>query len=309
MNIHIPAFGAILLLVACAAHETSENGAAIPAPPVHTVSAGESGIFANAFIVEAETGVVVIDSMLTVSDARTLVDAIEATGKPLLAVLVTHGHPDHYNGLGIVTAGHDVPIYALAEVDDVIQRDDAAKESQWKPVFGDEWPSPRKFPTLRLADGDVVSPGGLPFRVHASGPGESHFDSLWTLESSPPLYFVGDLVFHDVHSYLSDGHSREWLDSLTAFEAQADPGGTLFPGHGGPGSLALLQHQRAYLETYRATVRDLAAGQTTLGDAEEVTLTERMVAYLSTDKLAFLIALGADVVAQELALESPSGPE
>ena len=51
--------------------------------------------------VETHHGIIAVDATLTVSDARALREQAEPLGKPLLAVLLTHGHPDHYNGVGL----------------------------------------------------------------------------------------------------------------------------------------------------------------------------------------------------------------
>jgi glyoxylase-like metal-dependent hydrolase (beta-lactamase superfamily II) len=44
--------------------------------------------------------VVVVDATLGVSDGRALRSRVEALGKALAAVIITHGHPDHYGGIG-----------------------------------------------------------------------------------------------------------------------------------------------------------------------------------------------------------------
>jgi predicted lysophospholipase L1 biosynthesis ABC-type transport system permease subunit len=48
------------------------------------------GALVNAYLVEAEHGVVAVDSMLTVTDSRMLRQRLEALGKPLLAVAVVN---------------------------------------------------------------------------------------------------------------------------------------------------------------------------------------------------------------------------
>ena len=86
------------------------------------------GFFVNAYLVETPAGIVVVDGTLTVSDSRAVRARLEAIGKPLLAVLVTHPHPDHYAGVAAVVAGNDVPIVSAASVEHIIRRDDAAKD-------------------------------------------------------------------------------------------------------------------------------------------------------------------------------------
>lgn len=290
----------VSLLAACdPADDTSPPDEPGVAPVVHTYSAPESGIFANAYLVETEHGIVAIDATLTVSDARALRMQAEALDKPLLAVLLTHGHPDHYNGVTELLAGQDVPVIATAGVDAIIRRDDAAKAEQWVPVFGDEWPAERTFPSQQVEDGDRLSFDGVDFSVHELGPGESHFDTYWILETEPPVAFIGDAAFHDTHAYMSDGHSTDWLANLDHLEDALEGVSTLYPGHGAPADRSLLSAQREYIELYRDTVATLAGDAPTLTEDAKLELTEIIKAYLPTEALAFLIPLGADPVAAE----------
>src|SRR3989475_11379723 len=155
-----------------------------PAPVIHRYAAGASGMFVNAYLVETPHGVVAIDATLTESDSKALRAQLDSLGKPLLAVLLTHGHPDHYNGATNVLAARAVPppVLATAGVDSVIRANDAAKEAQWKPLFGDEWPAQRTFPSRIVRDGESVTFDGATFIVHALGPGESYSDSYWVLQ-------------------------------------------------------------------------------------------------------------------------------
>ena len=72
-------------------------------PVVHTYRAAETGLYVNSYLVEGEQGVVVVDTNLLLSDIEALRARLRALKKPLRAILVTHAHPDHFNGvLGLV---------------------------------------------------------------------------------------------------------------------------------------------------------------------------------------------------------------
>jgi glyoxylase-like metal-dependent hydrolase (beta-lactamase superfamily II) len=81
---------------------------------IHVYSSGKLGIFANAFLVETNNGVVVIDSTLTVSESKSLKGRLDTIGKPLLAVILTHPHPDHVAGVtNLVRPSTDTPISVI----------------------------------------------------------------------------------------------------------------------------------------------------------------------------------------------------
>ena len=207
----------------------------------------------NSYLVDTGAGVVVVDAQLCVSDARTVRVAVDATGKPLLAVLVTHPHPDHYAGAATLTAALDVPLVSTAAVAAVIARDDAEKDRIVGPMMGEEWPTKRSFPDTLVEDGQTLRYGDIDVTVSSWGPGESHADTVWAVGDA---LFVGDLVYHDEHAYLADGHGSEWLESLTRLEARLTEATTLYVGHGAPGGVGLVAAQRTYVETFLRAVED-----------------------------------------------------
>src|SRR5689334_11343190 len=110
----------------------------------------------NSYVVHGPTGIVVIDGMLTVSDARKVRSLVDAARAPLAGVIVTHAHPDHYAGTAWLLDGSDVPVVATEAVDAVIRRDDQVKNDIVGPMMGDEWPVHRMFPTQTVpGDGSL----------------------------------------------------------------------------------------------------------------------------------------------------------
>ncbi len=93
----------------------------------------------------------------------------------------------------------------------MIRRDDEIKEGILRPMFGEEWPRERGFPTKRLADGESISFDGVPFTADGSGSGESPHDSVWLVGDERLIAFSGDTAYEHRHSYLADGHWEEWL--------------------------------------------------------------------------------------------------
>ena len=266
-------------------------------PTIHRFEA--SALPVNAYLVETDAGVVVVDGTLTVADGRGLRACVEATGKPLAGVLVTHAHPDHYGGLVALVRGLDeVPIYAAAGVAEAIRRDDPAKEEILRPMFGDAWPRIRTFPDHSVPDGATVDLAGARFRLLDLGPGESPHDSLWVLEGeTPPAVFCGDLVYDHMHAYLADGHWEAWLANLAHTRATFPPGATYYMGHGTPGGADLLGWQDGYLRTFVDAVRAAPAGDDEAAIRE---VTAAIRDYLPSDALLFLMQLSVPPVRRQL---------
>jgi glyoxylase-like metal-dependent hydrolase (beta-lactamase superfamily II) len=271
---------------------------------VHTYTAAEPGIFVNSYLLETAEGVVVVDAGLLVSDARALAARVAALHKPLAAAFVTHPHPDHFNGLPYVV-GDDVPVYATALVAKTIEETAVAKREQWQHRYGEEWPDRFRVPDRPLDGGGTVDVTGLRIHVHDLGAAESHADSYLLVEAGGRRSaFIGDLAFDGVHSYTADGHSGAWLDALDRLVDEL-AGLRLYPGHGAPGDVGLLARQRQYLLMYREAVANLAAGAPTLSEAQKRELTQTMTRFLPEAPLSWLVGLGADAVAAELAASSP----
>lgn len=249
----------------------------------------------NAYLVETPNGIVAVDSLLTVSDARALRSRLDERGKPLLAVLVTHAHPDHYAGLTELVAGDDVPILATRGVVDVIRRDDSVKDAILGPMFGDEWPRERTFPNRTVEDGETVTFDDVRFRVVDLGPGESPHDSIWILDGDEPRAFVGDVVYNRMHGYLADGHYEAWLRNLDRVRAMFTPEATFYVGHGDTASPALLDWQAGYIRTFLDAVEAAArTGQD--ADTAAQSVTDQVRAYLSGDDLLFLMQLSIEPI-------------
>lgn len=269
---------------------------------IHTHACGEGGIFVNAYLVETARGVVAIDATLSESESKTFRAELEAVGKPLLAVLVTHPHPDHVAGITNLVAGDSPKILATQSVLDLMRKLEEPKRKQWGPVYGAEWVARWTYPNGVVKTGDTVTFDGVTYSVLDIGAGgDSEANSVWFIESPKSTAFLSDLTFNGTHSYVADGHLLAWLANLSLVERRCARMDIVFPGHGAAASPnKLIAAQRSYLLTLAGHVKELAEGRTELSAEKKAELERRMVEYLPTGGLKFLIGMNADPIAREI---------
>jgi glyoxylase-like metal-dependent hydrolase (beta-lactamase superfamily II) len=257
----------------------------------------------NAYLVEGESQLVAIDATLTVSGGRAVRERIEAIGKPLAALLLTHAHPDHYGGAIEAIRDSAAPIIATAGVAAAIRRDDGVKEKILRPMFGDEWPAERAFPTQLVEPGEQVAFGDIELAVRDLGPGESPHDSIWFLGEDRHAVFCGDQGYNHMHCYLADRHWESWLANLDRLAAELPDAVTLLPGHGNKAGRELLDRQRRYIERFIESVR---AADWSNPEQAKRSVTAAMGSYLAANELRFLMELSIEPVASKLGLLEPS---
>ncbi|TDC20170.1 MBL fold metallo-hydrolase [Actinomadura bangladeshensis] len=175
-----------------------------PNPSAMTLDGTNTWIIAEP---EADEAVVVDPGPKDGKHLRRVLDVIEAQGRRVGLVLLTHGHPDHSAGAGRLAklAGGPVKVRAL----DPRHR------------LGDEG----------LAEGDVVTTGGLELRIMET-PGHSD-DSLTFWLPADGAVLTGDTVLGYGTTVLEGGLGDYLgsLDRLRRFSADVEAA-TILPGHG-----------------------------------------------------------------------------
>lgn len=266
-----------------------QNGAA-PGAVIHRFTQ-TVGFPVNAYIIEGASGVVVVDATLTVTDSNALRAQVDSIGKPLQAVLLTHPHPDHYAGLGNLTAGLDVPVVAVAGVDEVVRRDDDSKHELIGGMFGDEWPVNRVFPNQTVAEGDILDFGDdLSFAVLDLGPAESFHDSAFVYRPTGAV-FAGDTAYGLMHAYMADNTNDEWRRVIERLQSELAEDTVLYVGHGLPVTPGFLSWQRTYLDKFEQAIEDADWSD---AEAAAVEVTAAMQQYLPNEDLLFLMQLSIE---------------
>jgi glyoxylase-like metal-dependent hydrolase (beta-lactamase superfamily II)/ketosteroid isomerase-like protein len=235
----------------------------IPSLEIQTFTSSEPGAWSNSYLIAGASEAVLFDVVMLRSDAEKLADLIERSGKKLETVLVSHAHPDHFLALDLIAERFPkARIVSTADVVADIRADGPWMVSVVQQKFGGDAatrlvvPEILSEPVLRLEDQTL--------EVVEFGEGESkHMACLHV----PPLraLLCADLLYNNAHAYLPERHIDSWLARLGELESFIKNSriSVIYPGHGSPGGVELVERTRDYLRDFSDAVRlgDAASAQ------------------------------------------------
>src|SRR6476469_1451238 len=165
---------------------------------------------------------VLVDAFMTVKQADALVDWVTASGKNLTTIYITHGHGDHWFGMGaLLERFPNARAVATPNVVKVMRQHASPEllEKIWKVGFPDQIPE-----RVTIADelkGNVIDLKGHDLVAVELG----HTDTDHTTCLNVPsigLVVAGDAVYNDVHLYLVESNAKsrqEWISALDKIES------------------------------------------------------------------------------------------
>ncbi len=227
---------------------------------------GAASLFpVSSSIVSGEKEAVLIDAQFQRNDAQALVKKIQAGGRRLTAVYISHSDPDYYFGLDVIRAAFpDAKIVATPQTVAAIQASKDGKLAHWGPILKDN--APQSLVVPEPLAGDTIELEGRKIQVVGPTPARTvaWIPSLRTVVGGVP-------VSANIHLWVADTQTpesrREWrrtLDRIAALKPR-----TVVPGHylpnadgSAPSTLASVNFTRAYLqafETEAAKAKDSAA--------------------------------------------------
>ncbi len=217
----------------------------------------------SATLITGERDAVLVDAVMTSGQAAELADWAAATGKNLTTVYVTHGHGDHWLGLGtILERFPNAKAVAIPSVARNIASQIASDfiETFWKPRFPGQ--IPEDLVGVEELEGGRFELEGKELVVVDLG----HTDTDDTTALHVPsigLVVAGDAAYNDVHLYLAESDAagrRSWLTALDTIEKLSPR--AVVAGHKRPERAddpTILEQTRQYIRDFEA----LAARTTT----------------------------------------------
>ncbi|MFC0431013.1 MBL fold metallo-hydrolase [Kutzneria buriramensis] len=205
-------------------------------------------------LIAGDRDAVLVDTLVTYDQVDALADWVEGFGKRVVAVLITHGHSDHWIGLARLRerfpdarglATREVLAQARFEVADEGTR------AYWQGIFPGEVPAEPVLP--ELLDADSFDLDGQPLRVVDIGQGDVDHSSIVHAPSIDAVV-AGDVVYNQVHMMTADTDEAAraaWLASLDAIAALRPK--TVVSGHkrvGAPDSPDTIEQSSQYLRDF-----------------------------------------------------------
>lgn len=179
-------------------------------------------IRANCYLIWNDTACVLIDPG---DDEQRIEAAVEQVGKPLKAILLTHGHFDHVGAVKALTKRYpQVPVMIGAEDEELLLEPERVYRGMLSHI-----PDKLHLQADRLlADGDTIDISGMHFTV-ISTPGHTKGSVCYLYEDA---VFSGDTLFRGTCGrcdfYGGNSHAmRDSLAKLAALEGDRP----VYPGH------------------------------------------------------------------------------
>jgi glyoxylase-like metal-dependent hydrolase (beta-lactamase superfamily II) len=271
------------------------------APTIHVHTSAPDAFFVNSFVIEGDRSLVLVDTQFVLSEAQAVARRIDALGKPLAAIVITHPHPDHYNGLATILARHPgTPVHATAATIAGIRETAEPKRAYWTPIVGTNYPQEFAYPDTVIADGQTITVDGITLEFADLGPAECS-DNTMILLPQIDTAIVSDIVYSRVHPWLAEGRSLRWLRAIEVARGRLAGVATLYPGHGTVGSAAILAEQASYITMVRERVAAALDAEGALTDAARTALADAILAQHPDWPLGMIIAMNLDGIAAELA--------
>lgn len=208
------------------------------------------GNIVNTGFIVTEEGVVVIDTGPSLRYGQQMRKAInKITDKPIIKVLITHHHPDHFLGN---QAYEDIPIYALPETINLLKRDAAGFLDNVYRMSG-PWISGTEISSTNIQpinkEREKIGSHSLRYIKLQGHTGAD----LVIYDEATGVLFTGDIVFHNRTLTTPHADPVNWLKSLD--KLKDIDFAFIVPGHGEvSNNIGPVEQTRDYLIWLESTI-------------------------------------------------------
>ena len=225
----------------------------------------EKGFEVASVIVMGRKDAVLLDAQWTLSNAHRVITEILETGKKLTTIYITHAHPDHYFGVGIIAeAFPDARVIAIPSEAETINKQFFGKMEVWEAQIGSHNVC-RKEANIESLNDDFFELEGHRLEIISKVMGDMKYNTMIWIPTIKTLY-ASDVLFNQAHAFtceLTAEERRQWIADIDKIEKMGAE--IIIPGHQKPG----MQFDNSPLDFTReyiiATEEELARTET-VGD-------------------------------------------
>lgn len=219
----------------------------------------------SSVLISGKTEAILVDAQFQRNDALSVVELIKQSGKKLTTIYISHGDPDFYFGLDVITAAYpDVKVLASAPTQNYIKKSMDGKKAYWGPILKEN--APQKLMVPDVLQGDTLWVDGEQVKIVGLDGHDPKHSFVWVPSSKTVL--GGVVVFGNMHVFLADTQTpqsrQKWYKTLDLIE-QLKPE-MVIPGH-------LLGEKPLTLQAVKFThqyIKDFEAATATSANSAEL---------------------------------------
>lgn len=230
-------------------------------PRFRRFASGEASRIANAWWIVTSRGTVVVDAPFLLDEAKALLAEMAAAGGlPAGAAILTSSRPERCWGLGPLL-GPTTRVWGTKGTALALEREFARDRDRLLRAGIPHAQLPRAAPRVTNTFSGSLSLGfeGWTLRLFEVGEEGSPAATAIFVPETGEL-FAGDLVWNRVHPVTGGADLGAWRRTLASLKRLGPK--TVYPGHGEPGRVSLIDAMAGYLAAVEESVRPLAARST-----------------------------------------------
>lgn len=222
---------------------------------IHVYTAPDDSNLNSTYAVEGKTSLVLVDAQFLVPYAKEFRAYVDAIGKPIDRMIISHSHPDHIWGLD--AAFGDVTAYALEATIAAIKAGAPGLLKMRKPKMGDLAPEKIVVPAHVITPGTEVI-DGVTYEFEEIADGEDA-DQLVIRLPKQQVIIVQDLGYDEVHLFTA-ANLDSWIGILEKLQAEKGYDRVLV-GHGVPTDKSVYGADIAYLNDAKQVLASVKSGE------------------------------------------------